>query len=86
MTITLTRLQVELTAPVLLLVEGQAPAVQFAGRTLTKEQAEQLAHDLLDVVTEIDTARWYAVNPVLAARMEADATALDDEQLERMAS
>lgn len=82
--------QVALTAPALLLVEGQAPAVRFAGRTWTKDEAEQLAYALLNVVTEIDTARWYAIDPELAAQMEADVHAtfddLDDEQHMRIAS
>ncbi len=73
--------------PVVVFVDGQAPVIRFAGRTLTKDQAEQIAHALFNAVTEIDTAHWYAVDPVLAAEMEAQVHAdLGDEQLERIAS
>lgn len=79
-----------LPLPALLLAEGQTPAVQFAGRTLTKDEAEQLAYALLDVVGEIDTAHWYAVDPELAARIDARLEPtyddFDDEQPLRIAS
>jgi hypothetical protein len=85
--------QTDLTAPALQVVEGQPLAVQFAGRTLTKDEAEQLAHALLDVVTEIDTAHWHAIYPELADRIALrleptydDLDDVDDEQLERIAS
>jgi hypothetical protein len=73
--------------PVVVFADDQAPVIRFAGRTLTKDQAEQLAHDLFNAVTEIDRAHWYAINPVLAAEMEAQVHAdLGDEQLDRIAS
>jgi hypothetical protein len=73
--------------PVAVFVDDQAPVIRFAGLTLTKDQAEQLGHDLFNAVTEIDRAHWYAIDPELAAEMEAQVHAdLGAEQLERIAS
>lgn len=75
-------------SPVAVFADGQAPVVRFAGRTLTKGEAEQLAHELLDAVTEIDTAYWQTNCPELVAYWDAQPSIedLDDELLERIAS